>query len=173
MVRGAVHIDMDEVALRRCRLLFVAEERDFKFHAGATDMSYAQARRDSLRESDFLEVATRGFHYQANYRAALQIEHTGVNQIAIHHGVEIAVVSRVVDMAVTIVIHPARLDFKKMRKAGPSPRLRASQRLTHQFRAAALEMRSMLRKVVGEFGWGLRRNEHVANPIIDGNAAIV
>src|SRR5579862_6367950 len=68
--------------------------------------------------------AARRLDDQADRRAGVNVEAALVDQMLIHHGVEIGVVSHVVDVAVHVVIHPSRRDRQKawiVRAAGCRP----------------------------------------------------
>ncbi|MNE71063.1 hypothetical protein D3C80_1669000 [compost metagenome] len=52
-----------------------------------------------------------GIDHQANRRALLEVEQVLLQQPAVDYGVEPAVVDDVVDVAVDVVVHPARGDI--------------------------------------------------------------
>jgi len=65
---------------------------------------------DHVGKTDRSEILALGFHHQTDDRALLDIEHPLLDKILVHHRVEEAVVDDVVDVAVDVVVTPARGD---------------------------------------------------------------
>ena len=61
-------------------------------------------------------IAAAGFHHEANGISARNVEQARLYQPAVHRRVEIGVIGDIVDMAVNVVIGPARLNGLKHAK---------------------------------------------------------
>src|SRR3546814_764478 len=59
-------------------------------------------------------VRTAGLHHQPDRLAGPDVQAAALDHVAVHRGVEIRVVLDVVDVAVDVVVHPARRDRLKM-----------------------------------------------------------
>src|SRR5690606_16212065 len=102
--------DVHEMAGRRRERLAFGEEPDLVAHAGRAGAGDPQAGLDVLRKGERCEVVAVRLYHQADHLAAVDVERTGLDQPAVHRAVEVAVVDDVVDVAVDVVVHPARLD---------------------------------------------------------------
>src|SRR5688500_17455606 len=68
---------------------------------------------DLAWEAQRREVAAGGFHRQANRIASFDIQQARLNQPAVHCGVEPLIIDGVVDMAVDVVVGPARREAQE------------------------------------------------------------
>ncbi|MCY1541891.1 hypothetical protein D9M68_776050 [compost metagenome] len=73
-------------------------------------MGHTQAGLHGLRESQRREIVALGFHHETNDLATMDVQRAPLDQPSVHSGVEPAVVDDVVDVAVDVVVAPARAD---------------------------------------------------------------
>ena len=76
-------------------------------------MGHAYARLDRLRKCQWRKVVAAGFNHQSDGLPMLDIEHALLYQVGIDGGIEPAVIDHIVDVAVGVVVHPARRDAAK------------------------------------------------------------
>ena len=74
-----------------------------------------EARTDMVGKGNLVEVIAVSFDHQSNEVAGKRIEHAFFHQILIHDRVELAVIHRVIDVTVDIVIGPAGRNRQEMR----------------------------------------------------------
>jgi hypothetical protein len=77
-------------------------------------MCNPNSRLDIGRERSAAEVVTVTFDRKPDDLAVVDVEHSLVDQEAIDDRIEVAVVLNVIDMAINIIVHPARRDGQKM-----------------------------------------------------------
>src|SRR3546814_6050703 len=81
---------------------------------GGADEGPPDPRRHGVGEGDRTAVRTAGLHHQPDRLAGPDVQAAALDHVAVHRGVEIRVVLDVVDVAVDVVVHPARRDRLKM-----------------------------------------------------------
>ena len=99
---------MHEVASGGGRRIALAEESDLVAHRGVAELPDPQAHLHHVRKSERGMELAEGLHGDADHPIAVDVEPAGANQVFVDDGVEVAVIDHVVDVAVDIVVHPAR-----------------------------------------------------------------
>jgi len=115
--------DMDKISVRRGFLIVTPKQADFVTNAGAANARNTEAGGNGLREVNSLPEPTSAFDTKADDLALPRIETTLVHQKMGDRGVEEAVIIDVVDMAIDVVVHPARGQVKKHLKGAARRRL--------------------------------------------------
>ncbi len=90
------------------------EDADLVGHRRRSEPHDAQAGVDRLGKRQRLPVAARVLHDVADDRVVDDVEAADADQVLVHHRVEIRVVGDVVDVAVAVVVHPARGNREEM-----------------------------------------------------------
>ena len=125
--RLRVHEDVHEPALGRRFVGAGGEQADLVADARAAELADPQARLDVVGEGEPRPIGAMGLGADADHVAAVDIEPALRDQPAVDHGVEEGVVLDVVDVAVDVVVVPARRDRQRVRVLGPrhpvTPRL--------------------------------------------------
>src|SRR5262249_36331343 len=75
--------------------------------------------------------AAAGLHHQPHNAARFQIEEASLDQIAVHHRIEIGIVDHIVHMAVDVIVHPAGRNQQKMPIIGAPAKRLAQLRFAH------------------------------------------
>jgi len=101
-------MDMDEEALRRGLLGPSREHAEPVPHARRPKPLDGEPHLDRLRIGQRAGVAAAGLDDEADRIAALDVEQPGFDQPGVHRRVEPLVIDRVVDVAVGVVVRPAR-----------------------------------------------------------------
>src|SRR5260370_21923835 len=112
---GPVDVDVHEVAGGGRLRVAGAEEGQLVAHAGIAQLRHAHARIDRVGEGERAGEAAARLHHHSEDRAQRQVENAAVEEEAVHCRVEERVVHGVVDVAVDVVVGPARLDAEEMR----------------------------------------------------------
>src|SRR5690606_29288765 len=115
---AAVHEDVHEPAFGRRLVLAGAEQADAVAHAAVAKLLHAQAGVDAAGEGDHAQEAAGRFGAQADRGAAVDVEPAFGDQVGVDHGVEVAVVLDVVDVAVDVVVLPAGGDGQEVAVVG-------------------------------------------------------
>jgi len=110
----ALDEDVDEMAGRGRFRIPCGEQSDFVTNAGVTQFSDPEPGIDDLRERQRFPELAHGFDGDADDRRLVDIETPLVNQVPVDHRIEVRIIDHVIDVAVDVVIHPARWDSQKM-----------------------------------------------------------
>src|SRR6186997_855537 len=105
---------MHEMALRGGQVFVVAEQADFVAHAARAEMRHPQTGADQVGKGDGGKIIAMRLDHETDHGACCDVERALSDQIRIHRGVEIGIIDRVVDVAIGIVVHPARGDVLEM-----------------------------------------------------------
>ena len=106
---------MGEVPRSGGGIVFVGEEPDGIAHRTGADMIDADARVDRIGKRGGGEIGAARFHHQPDHCAAMNIERACLDQIFVHRRVEPEIIDRIVDVAVDVVVRPARADLRECR----------------------------------------------------------
>ena len=63
--------------------------------------------------------STSSLNRETDHRALLNVEAARLDQVTVHHRVEVRVVGDVIDVTIKVVVHPAGLERLKVQKIGP------------------------------------------------------
>jgi hypothetical protein len=110
----ASHEDVDEVPLGDGLLLALLEDGDPVGDGPVPELVHAQPRHDAVRVRERRAVVALRLHHQADDGAGLDVQAALVDEVVVRDGVEVAVVRDVVDVAVDVVVHPARGDGQEV-----------------------------------------------------------
>jgi hypothetical protein len=92
------------------------EDADRIPHAGVAELLHSQPGGDGVGEGDGVLERTLRFDADADHGAAVDVETALLDEEPVDDGIEVRVVDDVVDVAVHVVVVPARLDLQQMRK---------------------------------------------------------
>src|SRR5207248_2391822 len=112
--RHTVDEDVDEGPLGAKDLAM--EDANRIPHAAVAELLHAQPGGDGVGEGDGVLVRALRLDADADHGAAIDVEAALLDQVSIDDGVEIRVVHDVVDVAVDVVVVPARLDLQPVRE---------------------------------------------------------
>src|SRR3954452_13592389 len=114
----AIDEHVDEPAGRREALAVVAEQADLVADARAPQVPDPQRRLHRLGEGERRVEGAVRLGAQADHRPAMDVESALLDQPRVDDGVEVRVVLDVVDVAVDVVVLPARRDRAAVRVVG-------------------------------------------------------
>ena len=109
---------MDEPADRGRLAGLAIEERKFVTNAAAAELGYAQEGINAAGEGERAEELAVRFGAKADRFAVMNVEPAFGDQHLVDNGVEVAVVVGVIDVAVDVVVLPARLKDRFVRVGG-------------------------------------------------------
>ncbi len=91
-----------------------AEQAEAVGDAAATQTFHRHAHFQLLWKGHAVEIDAAGFRHQADDGRGGGIEQSGLDEVAVHGSVEIAVIDHVVDVAENVVVMPSRIDGDEM-----------------------------------------------------------
>jgi hypothetical protein len=103
----AVDVDVDEMPAGGRQRIVVAEQPDLVPDAARPELRHPDAGVDDVREGDRAEVIALCLDDEADDRARPDVERALLDEVLVHHRVEVRVVDDVVHVAVDVVVHPA------------------------------------------------------------------
>ena len=112
--RFSVDEDMHEMSGRGRLVRAGGEDRDLVPDAAVAELADPQAGLDDLGKGQRADEPTHARRDHADHLAGGEIEPARADQILVHHRIEVGIVGRVVDVAIDVVIHPARLNGQEM-----------------------------------------------------------
>ena len=107
---SAGDIDMGVAALGGSQRRAGLERRDAIAHRAAPDFLDREANLDRVGKGEAGEIDAMGFDDEADDFARRRIEQAGLDQNGVHRRVEKIIIGRIVDMAVRVIVRPARRD---------------------------------------------------------------
>ncbi len=110
LARRPIDEDVDEVAVRGRQRIALAEDRDRVGDGAVAELVHAHAGQDARRVRERRVVLATRLDDEPDRVAARRIEAALADQALVHGRVEEAVVRDVVDVAVDVVVAPARRD---------------------------------------------------------------
>jgi hypothetical protein len=110
-----VDIDMDEPALRGRRRLVIRKQSDLVDHRAAAQALDQEPRRDAIGELQGLEIAAAVLHNQPDDMTLMDVEDPLIDQVLVHHRIEVGEVDDIVDVTVDVVVGPAGCDRLQVR----------------------------------------------------------
>ena len=101
------------MTLGGCQGLALRKQADLVAHAGGAELGHPDPGLDRLGKGQRGEIVALRLDHQTDGLALVDVEHALLDQVGVDGGVEPAVIDDVVDMAVGVVVHPARGDGAK------------------------------------------------------------
>ena len=123
----AADIDMREMPFRRRVRRAVREDAEMVGHARVPQPRQREADLDGLRKRQRCGVAAPRLDDQSDRIAALDVKQPRPHQPRVHRGIEPAIIDGVVDMAVGVVVVPARGDRRPVPVGGARAERRPAQ----------------------------------------------
>src|SRR5690606_9160165 len=121
----AVDEHVHEPAFGRRFFLAGAEQADAVAHAAVAQLLHPQTGIDAAGEGDLAQETAVRFGAQTDRRATVDVEPALGDQVRVDHRVEVAVVLDVVDVAVDVVVLPARGDGQEVAVVGAGAHARS------------------------------------------------
>jgi hypothetical protein len=108
--RQPVHVDVHEATERARCLVVVAKQRKLVDDARSAQPLDREPGVESIGEARGAEELAARFRHDANGRQFTDVDTACLDQEPVHGGIEVRIVGHVVDVAIVVVIHPARGD---------------------------------------------------------------
>lgn len=102
-----VYVNVNEMAFGRRQWFTLCEQSDFITHTGVSQPCHANASLYGLRKRQWRKIIALGFDHQTNGRAMVNIEDALFDQVDVDRRVKPTVIDHIVDMSVSVVVHPA------------------------------------------------------------------
>lgn len=114
---------MDKPSVGAGTLSVISEKANVILHAGSADLGNAYACMDDIRKRDRRIISAASFNYKANNGAGLYIQHSALDQKLINRRIEKGIINGIIDMAIGVIVPPARAVLLEFPIVAPSTRL--------------------------------------------------
>lgn len=125
LVGHAFNIDMDKPSVGAGTLSVIPEKANVILHAGSPDLGNAHTCMDDIRKRDRRMISTACLDHQTNNGTGINIQNAALDQKLIHRRVEKGIINRIIDMAIGVVVPPARAVLLECPVIAPNTWLRS------------------------------------------------
>lgn len=123
LVGCAFNVDMNKPSVGAGTLSAIPKKANVILHTGSADLRNAYACMDDIRKRDRRMISAASFNYKANNGTVFYIQNPALDQKLIDRRIKKGIINRIIDMAIGVIVPPARAVLLECLKIAPNTRL--------------------------------------------------